>query len=256
MSGTTDPNLHPGVGLVVPCYNEADRLEADSFGKFALPGRDLRFVFVNDGSADTTVDVLRSICSVRRDSSEILDVQPNQGKAEAVRRGLLRALETGVGLVGFWDADLATPLFELEEFCRLLDQQPAVDLVLGSRVRLLGRRITRSPVRHYLGRIFATGASLALGLPVYDTQCGAKLFRATDNLRTALARPFTSRWVFDVELLARYSVLQDGGRAAMVSKVYEIPLTKWTDVDGSKVRFHDFFWSGLELARIWYRYRA
>src|ERR1041384_6274866 len=73
----------------------------------------------------------------------------------------------------------------------------------------LGRR--GPPRRHYLGRIFATAVSLALHSPVYDTQCGAKLFRPGAPLRDALSAPFRSRWIFDVELLARLDRRIPGG---------------------------------------------
>jgi glycosyltransferase involved in cell wall biosynthesis len=245
----------PDVVLVVPCYDEAARLDRAAFLDFRLSSRRLRFCFVNDGSRDGTLPLLQGLCRERPDLGFVLDLPGNRGKAEAVRLGLLAALELRPTAVGFWDADLATPLAELPRFCEVLDSLPQVDVVLGSRVRLLGRRIERSALRHYLGRVFATGASLTLGLPVYDTQCGAKLLRAVPLVRELLAEPFLTRWVFDVELLARLARQVRDGSPPVERRVYELPLLRWTDVAGSKVRPWDFLRSGLELVRIYRAYR-
>ena len=254
-SGAPRPPDAPDVVLVVPCYNEAARLEPVRFREDVLPSRRLAFCFVNDGSSDGTLAVLQGLCRERPGSAFLVDLGRNHGKAEAVRRGLLEALDRGARVVGFWDADLATPLAELPRFCEVLDSRPEVEIVLGSRVRLLGRKIERSAPRHYLGRVFATGASLTLGLAVYDTQCGAKLLRVTPTLRQLLAAPFLARWVFDVELLARYRGLVDEREVPIDRRIYELPLQQWTDVPGSKVRPWDFVRSGLELLRIWRAYR-
>ena len=84
----------------------------------------------------------------------------------------------------------------------MLKGRPELVGVFGSRIRRLGAAITRDPLRHYFGRVFATLASMVLDLAVYDTQCGAKLFRVNDDLRRAFGH-VSLRWIFDVELLAR-----------------------------------------------------
>jgi hypothetical protein len=182
----------------------------------------------------------------------VLRLPANRGKAEAVRLGMLRGLERGAELVGFVDADLAAPLEAALELVLELDRHPEASGAIGSRVRLLGREIERSALRHYLGRIFATAASLTLGLPVYDTQCGLKVFRASPPLREALAVPFASRWIFDVELLARLTAA--GPPTAM--RLREVPLERWHGQAGSRLRAADFLRAVLELAAIRRRYRG
>jgi dolichyl-phosphate beta-glucosyltransferase len=243
--------------LVVPCYNEEQRLPVEAFRVFLAeaPGG-VRLLFVNDGSRDGTLGVLRRLAD-EFPAASVMDQPRNMGKAEAVRAGMLRAIADGAGITGFWDADLATPLSELPRLLAILQTHPEVAILLGSRVRLLGRSVSRKSVRHYSGRVFATLASLTLSLPVYDTQCGAKLFRVEPVLAEVLAAPFHSRWIFDVELLARYLVLRRSGPQAMAqpaSSIYEEPLRAWHDVDGSKLKATDSFKALGELMEIRRRY--
>ncbi len=130
---------------------------------------------------------------------------------------------------------------------------PAADRHRLRRTRRAARRrIVRRASRHYFGRVFATAASTVLALPVYDTQCGAKLLRNTPLCRSLFAQPFGSRWIFDVELLARY--LKAKEKAGPLG-VYELPLDEWTDVDGSKVRAKDFARAVGEMVAIHRTYR-
>lgn len=243
MSGTR-------IRIVVPCYNEAARLDVTAFARSLEERPDTSFVFVNDGSTDDTSSVLHAFSSENPTRVLVLDLGENEGKAEAVRQGMLAAFSSDAELAGYWDADLATPLDAIGAFAATLDSEPGVDVVLGARVAMLGHHIERKATRHYAGRVFATLASMTLGLSVYDTQCGAKLFRCNDATRAVFADPFGSRWVFDVELLARY--LRDGGDP---SGIREQALARWTDIPGSKVKPTDFIGGVVELARIKRRYR-
>jgi dolichyl-phosphate beta-glucosyltransferase len=242
------------VALVVPCFEEAARLDRSAFVALVdnIPGLDL--LFVDDGSRDQTLAILHALAHERPGRIEVIALSKNQGKAEAVRQGVLRALASPVGVVGFIDADLSTPPAEIQRLTHLARGGPH-DIVMGSRVQLLGRSIHRRSTRHYLGRIFATCASLSLGLPVYDTQCGAKFFRRTEALAQALSEPFASRWAFDVELLARLIHPRSQTVAIPVARVWEEPLLTWTDVPGSKMRLVEALWTGLELARIGWKLR-
>ena len=169
--------------IVVPCYNEERRLPVQAFRDFASAD----FLFVNDGSTDGTLNLLQSLHAEQPDRVTVLDLDRNRGKAEAVRQGVLAAMERKVDFVGFWDADLATPLAEMPGFLEVFDARPDIDMVFAARVRLLGRQISRRPARHYFGRVGATLISSSLGLAVYDTQCGAKLFRVSDEIRQLFA---------------------------------------------------------------------
>jgi dolichyl-phosphate beta-glucosyltransferase len=185
----------------------------------------------------------------------IYHLSQNAGKAEAVRQGILRALAANPDYVGYWDADLATPLAAIPAFCDQLDARPDLLIVFGARVRLLGRTVERRAVRHYLGRIFATAVSLILGLAVYDTQCGAKLFRASPAVQSLFQQRFVTRWLFDVEILARWiRACRTMPLRPVEEIVYEFPLQEWHDVAGSKVRPSDFLKAFFGLARIYWTY--
>lgn len=242
----------PVTTLVVPCYDEAARLPVDDFARAVSDREDLRLLFVDDGSRDGTRGVLDALAARLPDRVGVLALPTNRGKAEAVRLGVLRAFEApDVEAVGFWDADLATPLDAVDRFLAVLDARPEVEIVLGSRVALLGHDIGRDARRHYVGRIGATGASALLGLPVYDTQCGAKLFRARPRIVALWRRPFLTRWAFDVELLARWlEAASPAERRSAGRFIVELPLTTWHDVPGSKLRWSDVLRAPLDLLRI------
>jgi dolichyl-phosphate beta-glucosyltransferase len=242
------------VAIVVPCFNEEARLDVESLRAAHLERHELELVLVDDGSTDGTRRLLEEIRARRAGPTSLVEQRPNAGKAAAVRRGVLDALERSPDAVGFWDADLATPFSELPPFVEVLEQHPEVDVVVGSRVKLMGRTIERRAWRHYLGRLFATAASVTLELPIYDTQCGAKLFRVTPTLRGMFEEPLLARWVFDVELLARLLASHPGGPDLAARSIYELPLRHWVDVRGSKIDAADFVRSALDLARIRMRY--
>jgi len=221
------------VAIVVPCFNEEKRLPLNKFKDFSKKNPHITFCFVNDGSKDNTAKIIKDADLM------LLDLAQNVGKAEAVRAGVTKMAQEGYDWIGFWDADLATPLEEIPHFLAKAEGSN-FELITGARILRMGTFIKRKIHRHYLGRIFATLVSLSLDLPVYDTQCGAKLF--SNNLAKDLFKtPFRSKWFFDVELLFR---LKDK------SLVYEYPLNQWVDVAGSKLKLWDFIKVPYELFKI------
>ena len=129
--------------IVVPCFNEASRLPTETYLEFLDTQTDVRFLFVDDGSEDGTHDVLQELCESSSGRCEFLRLPENKGKAEAVRQGILQALDTDAALVGFWDADLAIPL----DFSRLVVREPGVLLLRFLRTGYIGRDFLLFEVR-------------------------------------------------------------------------------------------------------------
>ncbi len=227
--------------VVVPCFNEAKRIDVAGLLQLITPNTAV--LFVDDGSTDATEAVLQTVCA-SHPAARLLSLHDNVGKAEAVRAGLNAAIGNGATIVGYFDADLATAPADMLRILDTLEQASELRAVLGSRVRLLGRGIERRALRHYLGRVFATSAALTLGFSVYDTQCGAKAFRVDATLIAALSAPFASRWAFDVELLAR--ITQRSGSAGL----FELPLTQWRDVGGGSLGPRAMLQAGIDLAAL------
>lgn len=231
--------------LIIPCFNEEARLD---FRRFAEAPPGVTCLLVDDGSRDGTRELIRRHQS---ETLRLLDLPRNVGKAEAIRQGVLHARACGLldraEWFGYWDADMATPLSELEGFIAYAEIAGGhVDGILGSRIYKLGSMIARSYRRHLLGRSFATAAEVLLGLGCYDSQCGAKLFR-TKHAERAFGEPFVSRWIFDVEILMRLRGL----------RLIEYPLRTWVDVRGSKIKIINVAMPTLiDLLKIRRRYGA
>lgn len=240
--------------IVVPCYNEAERLDTHRFLEY-IKRNSVRIIFVNDGSSDDTAAVLERLCGSSPELLSMHALPQNRGKAEAVRQGFQQALLENPDYIGFWDADLATPLDDIQNFIRILDCRPEITIAIGSRIQLLGRKIERKRVRQILGRVFARVASAALATRFYDTQCGAKLFRVTPAVRRAFSTSFRTKWIFDVEIMGRLAYASRcDGTPSLCESVYEVPLDHWEDVAGSKLKSGDFVKAIGELANIYWIY--
>ncbi len=237
--------------IVVPCYNEAGRLDPGKFTEIVDRLESLNFIFVNDGSVDDTQKILDEMRLAKPGRISSIELVKNVGKAEAVRRGVVKALEDGFDYVGYWDADLSTPLDTLNDFIKMMEAPTSPGMIMASRVKLMGRHIERKIVRHYLGRLFATMASMALNLPVYDTQCGAKMFKNSESIKKVFSKPFMTDWIFDVEMLARFRIEEGASKEKAVSGlIVEYPLHEWKDIAGSKLRPTSFITAFWDLIKI------
>lgn len=243
----------PKIIFVVPCYNEANRLKSNEFIQFCKEYPFTNFFFVDDGSKDKTIDLLKAMYEQNTLQLKYLQLPQNQGKAEAVRQGVLHlASLTEYDYVGYLDADLATPLLEIPHFVEIANQNPHLQLIAGSRISRMGAEIERYLFRHYFGRVFATVVSAMLNLRFYDTQCGAKLLK-NSIISKIFDEPFISPWLFDIEIIFR--ILKMNGYEKAKKSIYELPLRKWEEQGQSKIKLKDLLKIPIELWKIWRKYR-
>jgi len=216
--------------VVVPCYRDADRLGdylpglCDALSGFS----DVSVLVVDDGSPAAEAAELSRVCSAvrarHRNLIEPLCLATNVGKGGAIYAGW-DAVPHAEWLA-FADADGATSAGEVLRLLTFAWENGApFDAVLGSRIKMLGRNVERTFVRHLTGRVYATCSSILTGYPVYDSQCGCKLVRgsAYRSIRPLLEE---TRFAFDMDLISH--LLRAG------SPVAEFPID-WIDVPGSKV---------------------
>ena len=236
------------VCLIVPCYNEGKRLDSDQFSSFLKENTDFSFLFVNDGSTDATLEVLQELERKTGGQINILNIQLNVGKAEAVRKGILAAKEIGMyGFVGYLDADLAIPLHEVKRISSTVFDDHQHKAFFMSRVKMLGKEIDRKFIRHIFGRVLATVINAYYRLGVYDSQCGFKIFNA-DIVSKLFSEEFKTKWVFDIEVLLR---IRDND---LLDKTIELSLSQWMEKGDSKIRIKDLLGLPIDLLKIFKTY--
>ena len=240
-------------GIVIPCYNEANRLNVQAFTAFANQNPDYQLCFVNDGSRDNTLEVLESLHQTNPDQITVFDCPRNGGKAEAVRQGVQYLYDnTNLNYIGFLDADLSVSLEDFTELAETLARDSSLKIVCGSRVKRLGAEISRNLKRHIIGRTMATLISTLLQMPFYDTQCGAKIFHRS-LVPVAFGEKFQSAWLFDVEMFFRMK--QYYGLNPSMNMIYEFPLRRWIHMEDSKIGASDLYKIPVHLLRIDFHYQ-
>jgi dolichyl-phosphate beta-glucosyltransferase len=217
--------LTRSISIVIPAYNEQTRLP-ETLRRVTQYLQESNWAFreilvVDDGSTDATADAANTIARANGEI-QVLHNPGNRGKGYSVRHGMLKAR-------GEWrlfsDADLSTPIEELEKLWREVEQSNR-EIAIGSRAldrSLIG--VHQPGHRETMGRIFNAVVRAATGLHISDTQCGFKLFRG-DVAEDVFSRQTLERFGFDAEVL--YIAARRGYHIA------EIPV-RWNHVDGSKV---------------------
>lgn len=235
------------IALIIPCYNEQNRLSPDIFLQFLLAHPELHFFFVNDGSSDNTLELLNVIKNKLPGRVTIIHLNQNLGKGNAIRSGILAASNnTTYSYFGYLDADLSTSLEELLRLFEILKNKNA-NLVAGSRIKMHNARIERSAFRHAVGRVIATIIDSKYRLEIYDTQCGAKCFNR--NVLDIFKDRFHTRWFFDIEMFLR--LRQNFSNALLI----EEPLNYWSDPAGSRLSVFSFPLVAKEIISLFTHYR-
>lgn len=217
----------PRLSLVIPAYNEEDRLlpslqRVDEYLSAQPYASEL--VIVDDGSTDRTVALVNDFAPSVADRVfvRLLAHERNRGKGAAVRTGCLAA--NGECVV-FTDMDLAVPPAEVGRVVERLEAD--ADVVVGTRLHPGGQdmRASQPLLRRLAGRLFVLVRRLLAVPEFHDTQCPLKGFRR-EAARRLFAAQRLSGWAFDVELL--YLARRWGLR------VEEVPV-HWDHVAGSRV---------------------
>ncbi|WP_104734464.1 glycosyltransferase [Hanstruepera ponticola] len=242
--------MNTSCAIIVPCFNEANRIDIAKFEAFNNHNANMSFYFINDGSSDNTKSILDGLSNTS-ERFHSLRLETNVGKAEAIRHGFLK-LNSIYDYVGYLDADLSTPLEEIERLLHYA-QNKQKPFVMGSRIKRIGSDIDRRLKRHISGRIVATIIdSFILQLGIYDTQCGAKIIDY--NLAKVLfAEPFKTKWLFDVELILRAKLKY--GKAYCLDNIHEVPLLEWKDIGASKISNTDILKLPFDFIKIYNHYK-
>ena len=243
--------MKSSVSVIVPAYNEESRIPSTlerlcEYLKCHF--REFEIIIVDDGSSDDTASVVKAL-SLKLEELKLIQYEKNMGKGYAVRKGVLSSVGA---LVLMCDADLSTPIEELEKLRTLIDEA-GFDIAIGSRGLRESDIIARQPwYREGMGKIFNMFVRTLVFGGIKDTQCGFKLFRG-DVARNLFASSLINGFSFDVEIL--FLARKTGCR------IKEEPV-KWLNSPNSRVRLIrdpvKMFFELLKIRINWFagRYKA
>lgn len=240
------------VGVVIPCYNEEERLRTDEFTSFVNSNLGYHLCFVNDGSTDNTLQVLQELSKGREDHISVYNCEKNGGKAEAVRQGVLHlSKDKQLDYIGFLDADLSTNFQDFDDLVQTISNSD-FKIVSGSRIARMGADIHKEGARAIISKTINKIIQTILGMPFRDTQCGAKIM-TKDVIEKVFDKKFYTKWLFDVEIFMRMKKVYGPEKAK--SYLCEQPLKRWVHEDGSKLSMKDSFKILGQLFQLAVQYR-
>ncbi|MDO6603494.1 response regulator [Arenibacter palladensis] len=235
------------VGVVIPCYNEEDRLSSDQFRNFAYQNLGYHLCFVNDGSTDNTMKVLEELRKGNESNISIYNCEKNGGKAEAVRQGIQYLMQDEqLDYIGYLDADLSTDFRDFDDLVKTMETSK-FKIVSGSRISRMGADITKESARKIISKTINIIIQKILGMPFKDTQCGAKVMNR-EIASSMFQKKFITKWLFDVEIFIR--MRKHYGKKEATNMICEQPLKRWIHADGSKLSMKDSIKIVGQLAKI------
>jgi dolichyl-phosphate beta-glucosyltransferase len=233
----------PSISLVIPCYNESERVELlyDGVRGFLAEWPAIcEVVIVNDGSADDTLQKLQQhpVYLQHKDIISIID-QKNTGKGGALKKGVMNAACDWVLTL---DADMAAQPTEVIKWMETLKWAPNENAVyIGSREHRQSHIINEKANRKLAGSVFNGIVRSLTPLRVDDSQCGFKLY-SNAKAKSLFGALRTYGWAHDVEILYRAQLCG--------TTVKEMPLV-WQAIEGSKIRLlrdsMKMFWEILKI---------
>lgn len=240
------------VGVVIPCYNEEERLSGQEFKNFVHSNLGYHLCFVNDGSTDRTLEVLEELRKGNENKISIYDCAKNGGKAEAVRQGVLHlANDPQLDYIGYLDADLSTDFRDFDDLVKTMENSN-FKIVSGSRMSRMGANITKESARKIISKTINLIIRSILKMPFNDTQCGAKIMDK-EIAQLVFNKKFITRWLFDVEIFMR--MRKHYGKDKVQELICEQPLKRWIHADGSKLSMKDSIKIVGQLAKIAVHYK-
>ncbi|WP_394972379.1 glycosyltransferase [uncultured Croceitalea sp.] len=240
------------VGVVIPCYNEEERLLSNEFKTFANSNLGYHLCFVNDGSTDNTLKVLHELRIGNETNISIYNCKENGGKAEAVRLGINHLIkDQQFNYVGFLDADLSTDFKDFDDLVKTIENSE-FKIVSGSRIARMGADITKESARKIISMTINKIIQTILGMPFKDTQCGAKIMNR-EIAKEMFQKKFVTKWLFDVEVFMRMRKFY--GKAKARQAICEQPLKRWIHADGSKLSMKDSIKILGQLGLLGWKYR-
>jgi dolichyl-phosphate beta-glucosyltransferase len=232
--------------IIVPCFNEETRFKESYFDELTTI-RNTFWIFVDDGSTDSTGKKLRKFCN--KQNRLYLKLDHNVGKANAIAQGMNYAFSkiSVTNWVGFLDSDGAFEISDVENIIKMSRSIKEYNAVYSSRVKMAGRNIKRNYSRHIFARLIISFFGLVWKEIPYDTQSGLKLYRYSGGFISIFEKPFKTKWFFDIELSIRYLIQNQKNL-----NVWEEPVSSWSDIPGSKVNHRQSFRIILEVLYVFF----